>query len=126
MFIRRKNYNQIIKRLDHLERQTKTHGEFLHRDYSKLRSDNDRLKALEDTIGQDAPSVMDSMLAHYFAGFAGRVSAKGNLKRLTLIEKVEQIMDHLDLVERHTQASVKLAKKPEPAKRKAVKKGGKK
>lgn len=123
MFIRRRQYNQIISRLNTLERQSETHGRFLHRDYEALKSHKNKIDEVIKTVGVEEPSVLDSMLHHYFGRPFG-MHVEPHQKPLTLVQKVSQVMDHLGLYEKTTSASVKLAKKPEP-KAKATLKGKK-
>lgn len=112
MFISRRKYNNIVSRLNTLERQSETHGKFLHRDYEALKSHKSKIDEVIKTVGDTEPTVYDSILRHYF-GFPG-MHVEPHQKPLTLVQKVGQIMDHLGLYEKTTSASVKLAKKPEP------------
>lgn len=121
MFIRKAQYSKIIKRLEKLERQNAKHAEFLHNDYETLGQYEKHIEEIEKTVGKNNPNIYDSALLGLFS-YENHPYYR-QAKKLTLIEKVEQIMDHLGLVVKHTQASVKLAKKPEPKLRETKKKG---
>lgn len=124
MFITRRKYNQIVSRLGNLERQNETHSRFLHNDYEALKSHKNKIDEVIKTVGVEEPTVMDGLMSHYFGRMFGEGRVHFETKRLTLTQKVDQIMEHTGLFEKHTSASVKLAKKPEP-KAKATSKGKK-
>lgn len=129
MFISKRKYQSITKRLAALERQSATHAEFLHRDYERLDNYFEAIKKIKENIGSPAPSTEDSVLSHFingYLGLPGGASARIKTKQLTLNEKIDQMMDHVGLVVKHTSASVKLAKKPEPKPKAPAKKTGKK
>jgi hypothetical protein len=117
MFIHKDHYLNLVNRLDRLERQTKTHAEFLHNDHRKIEHTHEQVTSLEKTVGKPNPSVWDSSA---LAGLMGYLN--DSTKPMTLLDKTQQIMDHLGLVVSHTQSETKIIKKPVATKGKKGKK----
>lgn len=123
MFIRRSEYRELIGQIDSLGRQLKRHAEFLHNDHKKIENINNRVERLGDIVGEDSqPSVLDSLLQHYYLG-----GNEPSNKRFTLFERVEKIIDYLGLTVSETTAEFNLVpkKKKTVKKSKAITKGGK-
>ncbi len=101
-------YNNLVKRVEALERASTRHAEFLHRDYEALKTHKKGLEEFEKTLGSEEPSVYDSyLLGALFGGLE-----EPRPKKLTLIKKVNAIMEHLGLVVVTTKAKTEIVKKP--------------
>lgn len=111
MFISRKRYERIISRLETLET-------YASRDYDRLKRHDDSIKSLDKVVGEPdrSPYDMGRLMELYYG--------VKPTPRLSIMETLSQIMDHVGLEVRHTRETVKLAKKPEP-KAKAAPKGKK-
>lgn len=116
MFISSRHYHQILSRLNTLERQVDTHGRFLHNDYEALGQHKEKIVELHKVVGRENPNMWDlSALSRLMYGLEA-----DSPKPLTLVQKVNQIMQHLGLTVVHTPSETKLAPKPKKAAKKAI------
>lgn len=129
MWIARYEWDALKAQVARLERQNKTHADFLHKDHEKLKSQKKSIERINETVGinNNEPTAYDSMLSHYFRDMYGLTSpfgtsrvTKREAKSFNLQEKISAIMDHLNLTESVT-AETKLITKPVEKKKKGKK-----
>lgn len=112
MFISRARYDRLIKRIETLE-------EYARRDYDRLGNHDKHIKSLNEIVGEERRGLYD--MGRLMELYYGAKPAP----RLSILETLSQIMDHIGLEVRHTRENLKVVKKPEPKTRVVKKKGAK-
>jgi len=110
MFISRKTWEETLERIKTLETYTR-------KDFDKLESHGRDIKKLKETVGEESPSIYDSYMLRQLMRPFGGYYEEYEPKKLTLVQKVEQIIELSGFQVKRTHASVELAKKPVAAKK---------
>lgn len=129
MWIARYKWDALRAQVARLERQNKTHADFLHKDYERLKAQEKSIERINETVGMNnnEPIIYDSILPRHFrdmyylaSPFGTSRVTKREAKSFNLQEKINAIMDHLNLMESVT-AETKLITKPVEKKKKGKK-----
>lgn len=129
MWIARYEWDALKAQVARLERQNRTHADFLHKDYEKLKAQEKSIERINETVGMNNndPTIYDSIWSGCFEDMYGLTSpfgrsrvTKREAKSFNLQEKISAIMDHLNLTEQVT-AETKLITKPVEKKKKGKK-----
>jgi len=121
MWIARYEWDALRAQVARLERQNETHAKFLHNDHEKIKAQKKQLKAIiEETGASDVSERSGYFMPSIFGYYLGTRSSNREAKPFNLRQKIDAIMDHLNLTEQVT-AETKLITKPVEKKKKGKK-----